>query len=179
MDPGKYPDIPPRRKAFKRTVNRTVLFIVGRALQSLSRREPLIQQEVQTWPEGFTLMMGVAPAGGSLALVTRPGGRLAYLGSKYDPDQTEVVINFKNIEAAFRMFTGRLGIDEAYAQHCMTAKGDLSHTLSVVRALNITVAYLFPAFLAARLMKRLPPIPLGRKWRLRLRAYCLGVPFGI
>ncbi|HZU86233.1 MAG TPA: hypothetical protein VFF78_02045 [Anaerolineaceae bacterium] len=179
MDPNKYPDIPPRRKSFKRLINQIVMFVAGRALQSLSRSEPLVQHEVQTWPEGFTLMMGVYPHGGSLALTTLPGGKLSYLGSKYDPAKADVVINFKNVEAAFKMFTGQMGVDTGYAQHCMTARGDLSNTVSVVRALNITVSYLFPAFLSARLMKRLPPVPFWRKHRLRLKTYLLGVPFGI
>jgi hypothetical protein len=174
-----YPDIPPRSSPFKRMVNKTVLAVLGRSLQSLSRSDPLIQEDISHWPEGFTLMMLVRPDGGSLAVTHLPDGTLKYLGSHWDETRADVVIYIKNIDSAFAMFTGQLGADVAYAQHCMCAKGDLSYTVSVVRVLDVVEAYLFPAFLARRLMKQLPPIPTGRKHLLRLKTYFLGVPFGV
>lgn len=179
MNASDFPDLPPRRSPIKRFVNRTVLFVLGRALQSLSRSDPLIQKDVSGWPEGFTLMMVIRPNGGSLAVSRQKGGRLVYRGAHFDEAHADVVIYIKDIESAFAMFTGRLGIDVAYARHCMCARGDLSNTVSVVRVLDITEAYLFPAFMARRLMKRLPPIPASRKHLLRLKTYLLGVPFGI
>lgn len=179
MITASFPDIPPRSSPIKRAINKTVLFVLGRSLQSLSRRDPLIQQEVLNWPEGFTLMMVIRPDGGALAVSRLPGGRLQYHGSKFDEAKADVVIYIKNIEAAFAMFTGRLGIDVAYAQHTMCARGDLSYTVSVVRVLNIVEAYLFPSIIARNLMKRMPPIPFARKHLLRLKSYFIGVPFGI
>ena len=44
---AKFPEIAPRRKPLKRLVNQVVLFVLGRALQSLSRLDPLIRHEVQ------------------------------------------------------------------------------------------------------------------------------------
>lgn len=175
----KFPEIAPRRKPLKRLVNQVVLFVLGRALQSLSRLDPLIQHEVQTWPEGFTLMMRIRPDGGSMAVTRLPDGSLRYLGANFDESKADVVIYMKSIECAFSMLTGQLGIDTAYAQHAMCARGDLSNTVSVVRVLNIVEAYLFPAFMARRLMKRLPPIPFLRKQLLRLRTYFIGVPLGL
>lgn len=174
-----YPDIQPGKKPIKRAVNKTFLFILGRALQSLSKHDPLIQHEVQGWPENFTLMMKVRPNGGSVALTRTDGGRLIYRGASFDEAKADVVIFLKDVEGAFDLLTGQLGIDMGYARHCMCARGDLSNTVSVVRVLNITQAYLFPRLLARRLMKRLPPIPWGRRWGLRLKAYLLGIPFGI
>ncbi len=179
MDASAYPDILPRRKPLKRVVNRVVLFALGRSLQSLSKNDPLIQQEVQGWPEGFTLMICVRPCLGSMAVSREAGGCLRYRGENLPESEADVVIYMKSINAAFAMVTGQLGIDAGYAQHCMCARGDLANTVSVVRVLNVAEAYLFPALIARRLMKRLPPIPWGRKWALRLKAYFLGVPFGI
>jgi len=176
---AKFPEIAPRRKPLKRLVNQVVLFVLGRALQSLSRLDPLIQHEVQTWPEGFTLMMRIRPDGGSMAVTRLPGGSLRYLGANFDESKADVVIYMKSIECAFAMLTGQLGIDTAYAQHAMCARGDLSNTVSVVRVLNIVEAYLFPSIMARRLMKRLPPIPFLRKQLLRLRTYFIGVPLGL
>ncbi|GAP13694.1 hypothetical protein LARV_01449 [Longilinea arvoryzae] len=179
MDAHNFPDIPPRRKPFKRAINQIVLFVLGRALQSLSHSDPLVQQEVSTWPENLTLMMVIRPDGGSLAVTRGEGGRLIYRGSRVPEAQADVVIYIKNVDGAFAMFTGQQGIDVAYAQHAMCARGDLSNTVSVVRVLNIAESYLFPAFLARRLMKELPPIPLLRKHGLRIKTYTLGLLFGL
>lgn len=179
MNSAQYPELLPHRKPFKRAINQIVLFVLGRAVQSLSRYEPRIRHEVASWPENFTLMLVVRPKGGSLALRRTPQATLHYLGRSFDPNQADVVIYMKDIESAFAMFTGQLGIDMGYARHCMCASGDLSNTVSVVRVLNTAVAYLFPAFIARRLMKRLPPTPFWQKQARRLRTYLLGIPFGI
>jgi len=179
LDYQQFPEIPPARKPIKKMVNKVVLFVLGRALQSLSKRDPLIQREVLGWPEGFTLMLRVRPDGGAMAVTRLAGGRLQYRGANFDETKADVVIYMKNIECAFAMLTGQLGIDVAYAQHTMCARGDLSNTVSVVRVLNIAEAYLFPSFMARRLMKRMPPIPFARKHLLRIRTYFVGVLFGI
>lgn len=179
MDFQKYPEITPRRKPLKRLINQVVLFVLGRALQSLSRHDPLIKHEVQGWPEGFTLMLTVRPNGGSMAVSRLPGGVLQYRGARFDEASADVIIYIKNIETAFAMLTGQLGIDMAYAQHAMCARGDLSNTVSVVRVLNIVEAYLFPSLMSRNLMKRLPPIPFARKHLLRIKTYLVGIAFGI
>lgn len=178
MDTAAYQPIAPARKPFKRALNKTVLFVLGRSLQSLSRRDPLIKHEVAGWPHDFTLMLRIRPDGGAMAVTRTATGHLRYLGANYDESKADVVIYLKSIETAFAMLTGQLGIDVAYAQHGMCARGDLSYTVSVVRVLNITEAYLFPAFMSHRLMKRLPPIPGFRKHYLRIRTYLLGIAFG-
>lgn len=179
MDAHNFPDIPPHHKPFKKAINQIVLFVLGRALQSLSHSDPLVQHEVSAWPENLTLMLVIRPDGGSMTVSRAAGGRLVYRGSRVSQDQADVVIYIKNIEGAFAMFTGQQGIDVAYAQHAMCARGDLSNTVSVVRTLDIAEAYLFPAILARRLMKELPPIPALRKHGLRLKTYTLGLLFGI
>jgi hypothetical protein len=179
LNPADYPDILPRRKPLKRLVNRVVLFALGRGLQSLSKHDPLIQQEVSKWPDPFTLMLVVRPDCGSMAVSRAPGGRLIYRGSDYPEEKADVVITIKNIETAFAMLIGKIGIDVGYARHSICARGDISNSVSVVRVLNIAEAYLFPSMIAKNLMKRLPPIPPARKYLLRLKAYGLGIPFGL
>ncbi|HNS37475.1 MAG TPA: hypothetical protein PLA25_01265 [Anaerolineaceae bacterium] len=174
-----YPDLPPRQKPLQKAVIAAAMFVVGRAFQSLSHSEPLIRHEVSGWPKGLTLMMKLQPNGSSVALQKQPDGTVKYMGAHFDENKADVVIYFKTIEAAFKMFTAQTGIDVAYAQHCMCARGDLSNTVSVVRALGITECYLFPSIISKHLVKRLPAIPFWRKQGLRLKTYLLGIPFGI
>ncbi len=177
--PANYPDIPAKNKPVKRMVNRGVLFVLGRSLQSISKHDSNIQHEVRTWPENLTLIMRILPHGGRMSVRRTPQGKLVYLGGRMDETEADVVIYIKNVEAAFKMLTGQMGTDVAYARHCIAARGDISLTVSITRVLNRVETYLFPAFLARRLMKRLPPIPFFQKQILRIKAYFLGIPFGI
>ena len=179
MDAAAFPDLPPRRKPLKRAVNRAVMFALGRALHTLSQHDRLIHDEVAGWPDGFTLMVTVRPDGGAMAVSRTPDGRLTYRGARLPEDAADVVIIIRSVETAFRLYTGRMSIDEAYAHHWTCARGDLSRTMSVTRVLNAAQFYLFPSWIARRLMKRMPAIPRRRKYLLRLRAYLLGIPFGV
>lgn len=174
-----YPDLPSRKKPFKRTVNKVVLFVLGRALQSLSKTDPLIRAETNTWPEGFTLVMNILPKGGALAVMRKPDLCVRYLGSNYPTDKADVAIHINDVESAFKMFTGQLGSDVAYARHAISAKGDLSYTVSVVRVINVVETYLFPRFMSSKLMKETPPIPGWRLHLYRLKTYTLGILFGM
>lgn len=174
-----YPDLFPRKKPVKRTVNKVVLFVLGRALQSLSKTDPLIRNETASWPEGFTLVMNILPNGGSLAVKRQPDKSLKYLGAKFPVEQADVAIHINDVESAFKMFTGQLGSDVAYARHAMSAKGDLSYTVSVVRVINVVETYLFPRIISSKLMKETPSIPGWRLHLMRLKTYTLGVLFGI
>ncbi len=177
--PEEYPDILSRAKPIKSFINQTVLFVLGRALQSLSKHDKAIQDEVSTWPNDLILLMRVLPQGGSMAVKRTPEGRLIYLGKGIEEQEADIVILIKNVEAAFKMFTAQMGTAVAYARHQIAAKGDIALTVSITRIINRVEAYLIPAFIARRLMKSLPKIPFDRKQILRLKTYFLGIPFGI
>lgn len=179
MEAASFPDIKPFRAPGKVAVNKVMLFALGRALQSLSHSDPLIQQEVRSWPEHFSLVLTVPPEGCQMSVRSVGNGRLRSMGKGIRPEDADVSIHVKSVHAGFRMLTGQLGSDMAYAQHAMSANGDLSYTVSVVRVLNVVEAYLFPGFIARKLMKTLPPIEPWRKHLLRLKTYTLGLLFGI
>ena len=174
-----YPDLTSRKKPFKKPVNQVVLFVLGRALQSLSKTDPIIRAETALWPDGFTLVMDILPKGGSMAVRHQADMSLRYLGDKFPAEKSDIAIHINDVESAFKMFTGQLGSDVAYARHAISAKGDLSYTVSVVRVINVVETYLFPRILSSKLMKETPPIPGWRLHLLRLKTYTLGVLFGI
>jgi hypothetical protein len=71
-----------------------------------------------------------------------------------------------------------MGTPQGYAEHRMSVKGDLAKAMSLIRCLNLVEFYLFPGFIARRILKRLPAMNL-RRFGLRLHVYFLGIPFGI
>ena len=179
MEAQNYPDLKPVRALGKVIINKVMLFALGRAMQSLSNSDPLIQNEVRAWPENFTLVLAVPPAGCQMSVKSIGNGRLRSMGKAIKAEDADVAIQVKSVHSGFRMLTGQLGPDAAYAQHAMSARGDLSYTVSVVRVLDTVEAYLFPSIISKNLMKSLPPIPFWRKHLLRLKAYTLGLLIGI
>lgn len=122
-----------------------------RALKYLSRRDSRIQAEARNWPEGKTLRLEIPGAAGFTITGTGKGFKKLHKDTPGD-----VVIRFKSPADAFRVFTGQLGVAQAYAQHKFTMKGDMAMTMAFVRCVDLTEAYLFPAILAKRILKRLP-----------------------
>jgi hypothetical protein len=79
---------------------------------------------------------------------------LYYCGkSEIDADLS---IYFKNIEAALLVLMGKIGIGQAFAEHRFVVKGDIMESMSLVRCLNIVEAYLFPNFIAKKILKKVP-----------------------
>ena len=68
----------------------------------------------------------------------------------------DVTIRFKSPDDAFRVFTGQIGIAQAYAQHRFTLRGNMGLAMPFVRCVDITEGYLFPWVLARRILKRRP-----------------------
>jgi hypothetical protein len=165
----------PLSKRLKAGVIRVVMFVLGRALQSASRLDPTVRREVADWEDGYSIIMRVLPRGPAMGLAKR-GNRLKYLGGKLS--QADLVISFKNTEAAFLVFAGLIGAETGFAQHRMSVKGDLPGAMSFIRCVNLLEAYLFPKFISRRILKEVPPMGFQR-WSIRLAIMVAGIPFGI
>ena len=85
-------------------------------------------------------------------------------GNIEDPD---ILISFKSIDGAFLVFSGQMGITEAYAQHRFMVKGDIAEIMSIVRCIELAEVYLFPKIITKRILRRVPGKQLGS-----FRVYC-------
>lgn len=170
----------PGKKRFKTLVNKIVFVVLGRAIQTISRLDEDFRREVANWPDNYRFMMKILPHGGCMCLQKDSQGNLVYLGADEKHEKTaDMIFYLRNTDSAFMLFTARAGIPKAYAEHRMSAKGDIAYSMSITRCFNITQAYLFPHFLAKRIMRRVPAIPFLRKYAMRARLYLLAVPFGV
>lgn len=172
---AKYKEVKPGKKQFKNFVVKTVLFVLGRGFQCIANRDPDIKKEVHEWPEDFQIMFEVLPAGPYMTLQKKEG-KLTYCGLK--KSEADLIINFKNVDTAFMMFTAQMSTSQSYAQHRLSVQGDIVKAMSLIRCLNIIEFYLFPGFIAKSILKRMPEMNL-RKFGLRLYTYLLGIPFGL
>jgi hypothetical protein len=167
--------IQPPRKIIKRIIAGVSLFSLGRAFQTASVLDDTIKQEIEDWPEGYTVVMKVMPHGPLMAVV-KTGDRLKYAGGKDRPADLSVM--FKNLESALLVLTARQGTPQAYAEHRIGVRGDLGRAMALTRCLNITQTYLFPKLICSRIMKQVPKIPLTKLLRIRAIIFASGVPLG-
>jgi hypothetical protein len=177
MAPKQSPsEIKPSAKRIKKIMCSVLLFCLGRGFQTVSGFDPDVKKEIEGWNEGFGILFEVAPEGPYLHL-RKEKSRIRFLGlSKADAD---LVIQFKNIEAAFMVLTAQMGTPQAFAEHRISVRGNLPEAMRLIRCLNYVQYYLFPAFIAGKVMKRLPPIPAGRLLSGRAYVYLFGVPLGL
>lgn len=166
-----YREITPGDKKFKRFTAGIIFHFLGRGLMSASEYDPIVKGEAAVWNDGLTIMMLVDSKGPAMA-VRKENGKLIYKGLK-KVDNPDIAIHFKNIEAALLVLTGRLSVAGAYAEHRFYATGDLSVIMSVVRALYVVEAHLFPGFILKHLFYRIP-----KKGTSSLRIY-LNVLLGL
>ncbi len=180
MDDGIRRNVLPGKKRLKTMVNKIVFFVLGRALETVSRLDDDFRREVATWPDNYRFMMKILPYGGCVCLQKNTEGFLVYKGANEAFEKTaDMVFYVRNDESAFLLFTAQIGIPKAYAEHRMSAKGDIAYSMSITRCFNLVQTYLFPRFLACRIMRRVPSIPILRRYSMRARIYLLAVPFGI
>jgi hypothetical protein len=154
-----------------------LLFCLGRGFRAVSGLDPDVRKEIEAWDEGFRIVFEIAP-GGPCLFLRKEEGRIRYLGLK-KADDAELIIHFKNIDAAFMVLTAQSGTPRAFAEHRVSVRGNLPEAMRLIRCLNYVQYYLFPAFIARRVIKRLPPIPAGRLLSGRAHVYLLGVPLGL
>ncbi|MBW1988760.1 MAG: hypothetical protein JRI97_04355 [Deltaproteobacteria bacterium] len=165
----------PREKTFRTAVVKAAFFAMGRVLESAAVLDEDVKREVDSWKDPFTFMFYVMPKGPAM-VAQKKNGLLRYLGS--EEIDADLVFYFKNMEAAFMICSGQIGTPQAYAEHRAALKGDASEALSVIRALNYVQMYLFPRFMAKKVLKRVPPMT-PRKWLNRLAIFTVGLPLGL
>ncbi len=180
-----YLPIPPGRKRFKEMTVKAVFLFMGTAFESAAKRDPDIKKEVDTWDDGFLMMMNVLPYGPYMTF-EKTGNKLVYRGARIKDKNNDikereakgeavdtkgvelrdvnVIVNFKNIECAFLALTPQMGTPQAYAERRLLVKGDLVKVMSFSRCLNILLAHLYPKFVYASLMKRPPRMGLKKQF---------------
>lgn len=168
-------EIRPGEKRFKTMVVKIVLFVLGRGFQCVAARDETVKKEVAGWDESFSIMFQVLPRGLYMSL-QKKNGRLQFMG--LTKSYADLVINFKNVESAFMVFTAQLGTPQGYAQHRLSVEGDISKAMSLIRCLDVVEFYLFPKFIARKILKRVPRMN-PTKFGLRLYTYLAGISLGL
>ena len=177
MSSEKYlTDIHPEKDTVKYHTVKVGFLAMGRALQSASRFDPVIKEELKEWPDNLSIMYKVQPFGPDM-MICKENGQLRRRPSS--EKEASIIIYLKNIEYSFLLMTTQKGTVQAFLESAAYLKGDVPIAMSLIRILDRVQYYLFPRIIAKRVIKRLPNISLTSRYFGRLRLYLLGIPFGI
>ena len=131
-------------------ISKIVLFFLYRGFNIVNKIDQDVYTEVEKWRDGYTIKIQTSDNGPSLIL-KKQGKKIVRLKNEQECD---LEIIFKNLDSAFLLLTGRLGIAKAYCEHRFLLKGDIMEAMSLVRCLDIVETYLFPKFISKHLVKK-------------------------
>lgn len=129
-----------------------VLWFLYRGMDVLVRDDARVKAEIERLPEGCVLRLKGGMQKHSPQIVMRiEKGRIVKAGTEAAADLTIV---FKNIHMAFKVLTGQISIEQAYARRAFYLKGNINAAMGVVRCVEYVELYLFPKVMAQRILKR-------------------------
>ncbi len=161
----------PGKKRLKRLYLGILFFFVKRGFMAASHIDSTVNREFRELPQDFSFMMKVAPYGPEFILKRDEAGHLRDAAELLTEKEAAVAIVFKNMERALKVFTFTLNPFQSYAQNGLIVKGELPHTMAVIRCLSLVEAYLLPKGIVMRILKRYPKWEAAEKHMNRLRIY--------
>lgn len=129
-----------------------VLRFVHAALIELRALDSRVAKEFERMPEGLSYAIHTGHNGPSL-YVEWDGRELRRLPSLAHP---ACALRIKSMPLAFQLFTGQMGLSQAYARHAFTMGGEVADVMRLARLVNLVEAYLFPKIMTRRIMTDVP-----------------------
>ena len=134
-----------------------ILFFLYRGMKVLYKYDTRIRKEISNWPVGSTIVLAACKSGPYLC-IRRVSWGIVRVSSIPNPD---ILITFKSLEGAFLVFSGQIGIAQAYSQHRFLVKGGIAQVMSIVRCIDLTEGYLFPKIMTKRILRKVPEKQIG------------------
>ena len=175
-------------RTLKRKVVKLILSVLGQGIRVCRNFDEEVRAEFDLLPENFVLIIGIWGSRHPLILQSRKDGvhriheSVSSLVKKLSvpqvisrrvsleqPQETRMLeIRFKSVEAAFRMVTGQLSAEQAYARHDLIIRGEIGQAMRFLRAIQRVEGYLFPRTMARQLLPEDQELPC-RRWRVWVR----------
>lgn len=176
-------------RAFQKKVVGMMLSVLARALKVCRSLDPMVRGEIDTFPEDFVFILGIYGSRHPVILQNRSRGlsriyesveavcqKIAITPSsvakrlsadRSDP-QRVLEVRFKSVEAGWRMVTGQISAEGAWARHDLLINGEIAQAMRFLRCIQRAQAYLIPAGMANQVLPLQEPLPVKR-WRVWLR----------
>lgn len=134
-----------------------VLRVVHAALVELYGLDTRVRAEFDRMPEGMSYALQTGHAAPEL-YVQWTGGRLLNLKKIEKPT---CALRLKSTGISFRMFTGQMGLAQAYAQHAFSMQGEIADVMRLARLVNLVEGYLFPKFITKHILTDIPALQVN------------------
>ena len=134
----------------------SLLWVIGRTLCRAARVDEAVRRELAPLPEEPRTRREVPgqPHGSPLH---QRAGRWRCGPAPLGATSPHVLrVCFKHPAIAFRAFSFRLGINQAFCENRLLVEGDLGAAMHLVRALEQLQALILPAFIARPLLRHYP-----------------------
>ena len=134
-----------------------VLRVVHAALVELYKLDSRVKLEFNRMPEGLSYALHTGYNAPQLFVQWKDGklNRLAQL------DRPVCALRLKSTGIAFRMFTGQMGLAQAYAQHAFSMQGEIADVMRLARLVNLVEGYLFPRFITKHILTDIPSLQVN------------------
>ncbi len=140
------------KRFFQKLTVGIVLRVVHAALVELQKQDSRVAKEFARMPEGLSYSIHTGHNGPTLHVEWR-GGKLRRVRKL---QKASCTLHIKSMPLAFRLFTGQMGLAQAYAAHAFTMAGEVGDVMRLARLVNIVEAYLFPNIINRRIMTDVP-----------------------
>ncbi|MFT4019953.1 MAG: hypothetical protein QM666_00375 [Acinetobacter sp.] len=144
----------PIKPAMELIYVKMMMDVIARGLVGASETDQTTQQELQKFPEGFTLSMKVFPNGPSFVAKINDNKHLVLV--KNPENKPNLTIIFKHLHHAYLVFSFQESTAQAFANDRMIADGDLSYAIRLVRCLNRMESLILPKMVANHAVKDYP-----------------------
>lgn len=142
------------KRALQKLVVGAALRLVHAALTELREIDTYAAGEFAGLPEGVSYAIHTGHGAPSL-YVKWDGGKLRRERFQEAPS---CELSIKALPLSFRLFTGQMGLAQAYAQHALIVAGEVADVMRLARLVNHAECYLFPPFITRRFLSDLPPL---------------------
>lgn len=141
------------KRLLQRAVVAVVLRVVHAAIVELQQVDSRARDELERVREGTSYAIHTAHAGGPSLYVQWEGG---VLRRKRFLENPGCLLRLKAMPVSFLLFTGRMGMAQAYARHAFSLRGEISDVMALARLVDLVEAYLFPRFVTRRILTEVP-----------------------
>ena len=134
-----------------------VLRVVHAALVELYRLDSRVRDEFDRMPEGLSYALQTGHNAPQLFVQWKEGklNRLTAL------EKPVCALRLKSTGISFRMFTGQMGLAQAYAQHAFSMQGEIADVMRLARLVNLVEGYLFPKFITKHILTDVPSLQVN------------------
>lgn len=158
-------------KYIKRIYVKITFWLLGRVFTILHKIDPEVERYWQKIENSNSFGFFIEPSGPCL-IIERQEGKIK-TSSKCN-ENADILFIFKTLSSAFEVFTARKSTIRSYAENRILIKGDIGDVMWFIRIVERLEFYLFPRFIAKKVIKRLPDVNFST---LALRRFLLILRF--